>query len=128
MRAFLQGLGLILVSSGITWIIEMIIVAVDVHCGVLILLLLFIFAQVACRLHDFGWAWKGGLIFVYREVWVATPSMKVMGFPICGLFFSHRACTNYPHGIRGGSLTLKDQLLVDSTDAMNGSVRVPPWH
>ena len=63
-RAFLQGLGLILVSSGIMWIIEMIIVAVDVHCGVAILLLLFIFAQVLCRLHDFDWAWKGGLVFV----------------------------------------------------------------
>ena len=59
---------------------------------------------------------------------MAAPSMEVMGFPIFWTLFPHRACTNYPHGIRGGSLTLEDQLLVVSADAMNGSVRVPPWH
>ena len=47
--------------------------------------------------------------------------MEVMGFPIFELFFPYRA-TNYPYGIGEGRLTLKDQLVVDSTDAMNGSV------
>ena len=68
-------------------IIEMIIVMVYVHCGVLVLVLLFIFAQVLCRPRDFDGAWKRGLIFIYMEVRVATSSMEVMGFPIFGLFF-----------------------------------------
>ena len=65
----------------------------------------------------------------HMEVWVATSSLEVMGVSkIFWTIFPLRACTNYPHGLRGGSLTLEDQLLVVSTDAMNGSVRVPPWH
>jgi hypothetical protein len=67
-----------------------------------------------------------GLVFVYREVLGGCAIYEGNGVSNFWTIFPHRACTNYPYGIGEGRLTLEDQLLVYSTDAMNGSVRVPP--
>ena len=56
-----------LVSSGIDWIIEWIIVIADASCFDMIFLALFICTQVLCRLQDFDCGLEGGLIFIYGE-------------------------------------------------------------
>ena len=110
-------------------IIGMIILMIYVHYWILVLLLLCIVAQVMGWPRDFDGAWERGLIYVCREVrGGAAPSMEVMGFPFLDSLFPPSSFVRITHtGLRGGSETFEDQLLVGSTDAMNGSVRVPPW-
>ena len=80
--------------------------------GFLVLVLLFIFTQVLCRPRDFDGAWKRG---AHLHLHGGPGGYIIYGGNGVSNFwtiFPLRVCTNYPHGLRGGSLTLEDQLLV----------------